>query len=158
MKMARASEADMEAALDVSRILGDLEKGYMPASDDDEEDEGETWFDRDDAEQCKAVLGKLLDAADKGSIFRVIFGMAVVLDPRNELLDPAADSLEKHPKITAIETDASRYRWLREQHWNTADMAVVCRPKESVKLGFDCPSGQRLDEAIDAALATKDPS
>lgn len=48
--------------------------------------------------------------------------------------------------------DAERYRWLREQQWNEADMAVVCHPKKSVKLGFDCPSGQRLDDAIDAAL------
>ena len=48
--------------------------------------------------------------------------------------------------------DAERYRWLREQHWNEADMAVVCYPKKSVKLGFDCPSGQRLDEALDAAI------
>jgi len=50
--------------------------------------------------------------------------------------------------------DAARYRWLREQHWNEADMAVVCEPKKSVKLGFDCPSGERLDEAIDSAIAS----
>lgn len=31
-------------------------------------------------------------------------------------------------------------------------MAVVCDPKKSVKLGYDCPSGDRLDEAIDAAM------
>ena len=54
--------------------------------------------------------------------------------------------------------DATRYRWLREQHWNEADMAVVCHPKKSVKLGFDCPSGQRLDEAIDAAMSTAQPA
>lgn len=48
--------------------------------------------------------------------------------------------------------DAERYRWLRDQHWNEADMAVVCHPKKSVKLGFDCPSGERLDESVDAAM------
>ena len=96
MKMARASEVDIEAALSVSRILEDLEKGYMPG--DGEEIE---WFDREDADQCKRALGLLLDAASKGSMFRVTFGMAVVLDPRNELLDPSADTLEKHPKTIA---------------------------------------------------------
>lgn len=49
-------------------------------------------------------------------------------------------------------TDAARYRWLREQNWNESEMAVVCRPKEAVKLGFDCPSRKRLDDAIDAAM------
>ncbi|AVQ84253.1 hypothetical protein [Variovorax sp. PMC12] len=100
MKMARASDADIDAALAVSRILEDLEKRYMPEAPG-EERQGIEWFDRDDAEQCQRALGILLDAAAKGSIFRVTFGMAVVLDPRNELLDPAADTLEKHPKTMA---------------------------------------------------------
>lgn len=98
MKMARASEADMECALEVSRILEDLEKGYMPSAD---EDEGIEWFDQDNGEQCKRALGKLLEASRRGSIFRVTFGMTVLLDPRNELMDPDADTLEKHPKIIA---------------------------------------------------------
>lgn len=54
-------------------------------------------------------------------------------------------------RIEALELDADRYRWLREQHWNEADIAVVCHPKQSVKLGSDCPSGQRLDEIVDSA-------
>jgi hypothetical protein len=56
-----------------------------------------------------------------------------------------------------LKRDAERYRWLREQHWNEADMAVVFYPKKSVKLGFDCPSLDRLDAAIDAARATSSP-
>jgi len=44
-----------------------------------------------------------------------------------------------------------RYLWLREQHWNESNVAVVLAPKKAVKLGYDCPSGQRLDEIIDAA-------
>lgn len=48
--------------------------------------------------------------------------------------------------------DAARYRWLREQHWNDAPLCVVAWPKHAVKLGHDCPSGARLDAAIDAAL------
>lgn len=48
--------------------------------------------------------------------------------------------------------DAKRYRWLRAQHWYDGLLAVVARPKEAVKLGFDCPSDVRLDEMIDAEL------
>jgi hypothetical protein len=58
---------------------------------------------------------------------------------------PAEQSLDR--------IDAQRYRWLRAQHWNESNMAVVCDPKKSVKLGYDCPSGERLDEIIDASIA-----
>lgn len=52
-----------------------------------------------------------------------------------------------------IERDAARYRWLREQDWDSGPLAVVRNPKEAVKLGRDLPSRQRLDEAIDSAMA-----
>lgn len=96
MKMARASEADIEAALEISRYLEALERGFMADIDDSDEIE---WFDREDPDDCRRALHSILDASAKGSIFRVVFGMAVVLDPRNELLDPDADTIEKHPKI-----------------------------------------------------------
>lgn len=111
MKMARASKADLDAALDVSKIIEQLEQGYMPSSDESEDYER---FDSDDREQCQRALRAILDAAAEGSMFRVTFGMTVVLDPRNELLDPAADTLELHPKLVAARagvppaTDAAR--------------------------------------------------
>lgn len=52
----------------------------------------------------------------------------------------------------ALRKDADRYRWLRGQHWNESEMAVVCQPKKAVRLGFDCPSEGRLDCTIDAAM------
>jgi hypothetical protein len=48
--------------------------------------------------------------------------------------------------------DAERYRWLRELNWNDAALCVVADPKRNVKLGSDCPSGERLDAAIDALV------
>ena len=50
-----------------------------------------------------------------------------------------------------LREDADRYRWLRAQNWNQSEMAVVCQPKGAIKLGYDCPFGERLDAAIDAA-------
>lgn len=58
-----------------------------------------------------------------------------------------------YEQIASLQDDAERYRWLREQHWNESTLAVVCEPKKAVKLGYDCPSGERLDEAIDAAMS-----
>lgn len=52
----------------------------------------------------------------------------------------------------ALRRDAKRYRFLRNQHWPVAELAVVCNPKVSVKLGHDCPSGDRLDQQVDGAM------
>jgi hypothetical protein len=51
--------------------------------------------------------------------------------------------------------DAERYRWLRECNWHDSDLAVVCNPKFSIKLGIDCPSLERLDEMIDKYRGVK---
>ena len=52
--------------------------------------------------------------------------------------------------------DAARYRWLREQDWFNGDLCVLRNPKKVLTrgsgLGADCPSGSRLDAAIDAAI------
>ena len=66
---------------------------------------------------------------------------------------PDALDMVKHPTTEALQTDAQRYRWLREQQWNTGLLAVVADPKAAIKLGHDCPSLERLDDAIDAAMA-----
>lgn len=51
----------------------------------------------------------------------------------------------------AMKADAERYRWLREQTWFSSSMCVVVYPKKVVKLGADCPSQDKLDQAIDQA-------
>ncbi|MGT2429291.1 hypothetical protein ACU4HD_12190 [Cupriavidus basilensis] len=49
--------------------------------------------------------------------------------------------------------DAARYRWLRERHWNESTLFVVAGHHSLVRLGTDCPSDERLDAAIDAAMS-----
>jgi len=53
----------------------------------------------------------------------------------------------------ANKRDAERYRWLRNQLWETASLCVVENPKRALRLGSYCPRGEYLDAAIDAALA-----
>lgn len=55
-------------------------------------------------------------------------------------------------KYMALRKDAERYRWLRAQHWDTAELCVVMDPKDAVKLGRTCPSGEYLDIAVDDAM------
>lgn len=74
---------------------------------------------------------------------------------RAQLAKAAAAFEREQSRADAAETDAERYRWLRAQHWNNADLCVVANPKVAVRLGHDCPSLERLDAAIDAAMAAE---
>ncbi|HVM91356.1 MAG TPA: hypothetical protein VMT67_01020 [Terriglobales bacterium] len=77
----------------------------------------------------------------------VFAAMQIVVALWQEAPDEEAKSTD------ADKLDAERYRWLRQQHWNEADMFVVAGSKSQVYLGTDCPSCDRLDAAIDAARA-----
>jgi len=101
MKMGKASDADLEMAIKVCNFLESIEKGYMPEAMESDE----TFFETDDPEQCQKALAKLIEICKQGSLFRVCFGMLVVCDPRNELLDPDADTLEHHPKVKQLEDE-----------------------------------------------------
>lgn len=99
MKMAKASEADLEMAMELVGMLEALGHRHCPsmpaviARNDGQED-----FDRDDDEQCGRALRVLLETAQRGSLFRVVWGAAVMLDAGNKLVDPNAYTLELHPE------------------------------------------------------------
>ncbi len=57
----------------------------------------------------------------------------------------------------AFAKDAERYRWLRMADWWNSPLCVIRDPKQQAKPGTDCPSRDRLDEAIDAALQGAQP-
>jgi hypothetical protein len=104
MKMAKASEADLNMAMDLTGMLDALGQRFCPsmpkciARNDGDED-----FDIDDAEQCQRALRALLETANRGCLMRVVFGAAVMLDPRNKLVDPAAETIEHHPERKQFE-------------------------------------------------------
>ena len=105
MRMAKASEADMKMAMDLCGVLDALGHRLVPTMPDCIAElaagcESER-FNRDDDGQCGRALRYLLDIADRGSLMRVVWGMAVLLDPRNGVIDPEADTLEHHPDTMA---------------------------------------------------------
>lgn len=57
------------------------------------------------------------------------------------------------PALEAAVKDAERYRWLRIADWWLSPLCAISNPKEQAKLGSDCPSGDRLDAQIDAAMS-----
>ena len=97
MKMAKASDADIKMALELSTMLESFERGYFPQSDDDDGDADEFFIDL--GSHCQSAMDKILYKLTEGSLFRVVVGMAVLLDPTNEAVDPACDHLEHHPKV-----------------------------------------------------------
>ena len=102
--MAKASNADLDMAMELTAAIDAL-TGHWPTlpaglcSDDD--DAAEDRFDLDDDKQCGTVLRHLLAIAERASLMRVTFGMTVLLDPRNKVVNPDADTLEHHPDTVA---------------------------------------------------------
>ena len=66
----------------------------------------------DEDEDGDRVVQHLGDSADRISVLGCP-AWPVMLDPRNEVVDPDADRLEMHPKFDAAAKDAERYRLLR---------------------------------------------
>lgn len=93
--MARASQADLDAACEVYQFLAANLDGRTPDRVVDE-------FGYSGYDDCHELCDYLAVASDKGSLFRVIWGMHVLLDPNNQLVDPDCPHLEEHPHITAM--------------------------------------------------------
>jgi hypothetical protein len=94
-------------------------------------------------------------AAAYPSAFLALIERVEAAEARCAELQSHQDDYDRaHAGIEAAERDAARYRWLREQHWHNSSLHVLSNPnKHHNLLGLDCPSGERLDFAIDAAIA-----
>jgi hypothetical protein len=105
MKMAKASQEDLDMGADLCAAFSTLTDRWCPAMPEPVQRVREGWeiehFDSDNDEQCGRALRHLLGIVERGSLFRVVMGMSVVLDPRNQCVDPAADVLEHHPLTKA---------------------------------------------------------
>lgn len=75
-------------------------------------------------------------------------GYKAVLDERDQL----------KAENEALRKDAERYQWLRLADWWRSPICVIRNPKEQAKLGSDCPTGERLDSAVDAAMGNGEQS
>jgi hypothetical protein len=126
MKMAKASEADLKMAMDLCTALESFERYrcFPEAMRPDPDDLAP--FDADNGEHCREAMEHLLTLVRSASLMRVVYGMAVVVDPRNEVVDPDADTLEVHPKFAALEADAARLRWMLAGNGYFLEEAMLC--------------------------------
>ncbi len=101
MKMAKASPADIENAMAVCGALDALANSQLPTQWLDHEEDDDWFSERDDLEAA-AALRNLLKMTDTSGLFRVVTGMAVLLDPVNRIVDQDQDALEIHPRFSAM--------------------------------------------------------
>lgn len=100
MKMAKASEADMDMAMKLNAALESFGRSDFPSGlrpDRNESTIDPNWFDLNNGKHCREAMAYLLELAHSASLGRVVFGMATLLDPRNKLVDPNSDTLEHYP-------------------------------------------------------------
>lgn len=97
VRMAKATDADMDAAYDMANLLSELGKGYYPRRNGD--DDAPTFFDSDDREHLEYLHQRILEIEDRGSLFRVVGGMSTLLHAPNQIVDPDSDCIELHPKL-----------------------------------------------------------
>ena len=106
MKMAKASEKDIDAAGDAMSVLNDISSGHYPKRDGD--DCEDLHFDPDEPAHLRKFFNLMADTLDKapGWPGRVIGGMCyVILFDKNRIVDPDADVLELHPRFGQVEQE-----------------------------------------------------
>jgi hypothetical protein len=106
MRMAKATERDIDAAGSAMGVLNSISSGYYPAREN--EQDTPTFFDEEDPEHLRRFYDEMkatLNAAP-GWPGRVIGGMCyVILYDANQIVDPNADTLELHPRFLVMDAN-----------------------------------------------------
>lgn len=100
MKMAKATEKDIDAAGNALGVLQTIASGYYPGTEDD----APLHFDQEDPAHLSLFYRLMVETLDAspGWPGRVIGGMCyVILYPANQIVDQDSDCLELHPRFTA---------------------------------------------------------
>lgn len=103
MKMAKASDRDIDAAGNAMSVLQDISSGYYPARSDEENTP--VHFDEDNKDHLRLFYDRINETLDAspGWPGRVIGGMCyVILYDKNQIVDPSSDCLELHPKFSHV--------------------------------------------------------
>lgn len=101
MNIARASAQDIEAALVLLGLLDTVGKGYYPSDLDGDDSDDPLMFDPENPVHLEQLWKRLQACLQQAPGFpgRVIFGGVTLMDPRNRIIDEAADVLQLHPTL-----------------------------------------------------------
>ncbi len=103
MKMAKASEEEMERSITLSNILMDVDDGQYPRCVDGQFNEDDPdYFDPDDRDHLRAFYDRMM--AVHAGIHRVTWGFHTLM--HNDIIDPDKSHLDLHPRLLkALETE-----------------------------------------------------
>lgn len=96
LRMAKASQQEINRAIDLTEFLLHVERGYYPCLDDEVED-CPTWFDPDDSDHLRLFYDEVMKRADGNH--RVVWGFSTLMS--NDVVDPDKDYLALHPRLVA---------------------------------------------------------
>lgn len=137
MKMAKASEKDIDAAGRAMSVLSDISSGYYPARG---EEDGPMFFDEDDPDHLLRFYRLINATLDKapGWPGRIIGGMCyVILYEKNRIVDPAADVLELHPRFDKLQQERDELLKALRTARDHIDMAALeishCKDAELIR-------------------------
>lgn len=100
MQMARASEADIEAATVIEGILSDVDRGLFPRLPTGGYQENDpTLFDPENPQHLGEFFKRIIGCTrlSRGGVGRVVWGYQTMIS--NNLVDPEKDYLAIHPRI-----------------------------------------------------------
>jgi len=138
----------------IDRLRTDAEWFAVPSSHDDH---NELWETRDllrEAANALVAQNKpCTDAKEMGhGCYRAVKAENELAAQKEQYRVLTDEMLVMMDERNAAVLDSERYRWLRVQSWFCSPLAVVTKPIEAIKLGYDCPSRDRLDALIDASM------
>lgn len=100
MKMAKATDKDLDAAIDLAGVIENVCQGYCPSNADPDDDDS-TFFDPDDPEHLRAFYDRVMAIVKPvpGGLHRVSGGLHTIL--HNDIVDPDDHVLALHPRLIA---------------------------------------------------------
>lgn len=105
----------------------------------------------DELESLRAQVGTLTEWYSNA--LNVIADVTAAIPGVTYMDLPDGGDVSIPEQIRRMAKDAERYRWLRTADWWSSPLCVIRDPKQQAKPGTDCPSRDRLDSAIDAAMS-----
>lgn len=123
MRMAKASDKEIEQAITLAGVIEDAESGQYPRTIEGEYNEDDPdYFDEDDIDHLKAFFERVTGLSR--GLFRVTFGFSTLMNSQNELVDPGLDHLAMHPRLIAALKDAETWKARAESMLNVADYEI----------------------------------
>jgi hypothetical protein len=154
MKMAKATQADLDAAMKLHQLLNAIDGGNFPPDGDNEE-----WpeFDEDKRDHLQSFLERALACFNNppSGLMRVLMAASCALDPANKMYDPDKDYLDFHPRIALAEQQrddlllfAKEFRdAVLNQRFNLADNGMTSDQINDVLNLFDDTMGDAIAKA-----------